>query len=200
MNHQSAEVNTVTTAALDHMVDDPAKLPVHQDVELGWRLEEHGTLFTTLHRVVPGAIDSAGHGVSFTGNLDWTKPITDLVSRFNQFADQHRAAVPRSFYQPNYVESTPRWVPSQSRGRVTTQGFLSGAAVGRATTSQLQERRRLQVSERLVEARQQYAHQHYLETGDTREVLKAMDQTQAVAASALQHLAQQEGEDEWWEV
>jgi len=190
LNHQSAEVNTVTTAALNHMVDDPANLPVYQDVELVWRLKEHGTLYTTLHRVVPGPIDSAGHGLSFMENLDWTKPISDLVSRFYQFADQQEVSVPRSFYQPNYVES-----PSQERVN-TTQGF-SGGAVGRATAS---ERRRLQASQMLVTARQQYAHEEYLETGNTREILRAMEQSQAVAASALQHLAQQEGADKWWDI
>lgn len=194
LNHQSAQVNTVTTAALNHIVDDPANLPAHQDVELGWRLGRNSTLFTTLHRVVPGPIDSSGHGVSFTGDLDWTRPISDLVSRFNQFADQQEASVPRSFYQPNYVE------PPSLRERVitTTQGFLSGAAVGRATTTS--ERRRLQASQRLVAARQQYAHDEYLETGNTREILRAMQQSQAVAASALEHLAQHQGADKWWDV
>lgn len=197
LNHRSAQVNTVTTAALNHIVDDPAKLASHQDVELGWRLGQDGTTFTTRHQVVPGPIDSAGHGVSFTEDLGWTTPINDLVSRLNHFADQQRAAVPRPFYQQTYVLPSAPWLPSRSRGQVTTPRFLSGAVVGRATTSQLRERRRLQASERLVEARQQYAHQHYLETGDASEVLRAMDQTQAVAASALQHLAQQE---ERWEV
>jgi hypothetical protein len=172
------------------MVDDPANLPAYQDVELGWRLKENGTLYTTLHRVVPGPIDSVGHGVSFTENLDWTRPISDLVSRFYQFADQQDASVPRSFYQPNYVES-----PSRERV-IPTQGF-PGGAVGRATTS---ERRRLQASQMLIAARQQYAHEEYLETGNTRDILRAMEQSQAVAASALQHLAQQEGADEWWDV
>lgn len=194
LNHQSAQVNTVTTTALNHIVDDPSTLPAYQDVQLSWRLNDNGTLFTTLHRVIPGPIDPSDHGVSFTGDLDWTRPITDLVSRFNQFADQQEAFIPRSFYQPNYVG------PPSLRERVittTSQGFPGGGAVGRATAP---ERRRLQASQRLVAARQQYAHDKYLETGNTREILRAMEQSQAVAASALEHLAQHEGADEWWDI
>ncbi|KAK1831104.1 hypothetical protein QBC39DRAFT_97919 [Podospora conica] len=196
LNHQLAQANTVTPAALNHIVD-PAKLYAHQNVELGWRLHESGTLFTTLHRVVPEPIDSAGHNISFTGNLEWTTPITDLVNRFSQFADQHETSIPRSLpNQPNYAESLLRRVGSQSPESVTTpQGLLGGATVGRATAS---EQRRLQACQSLVEARQQYAHEKYLETGDTQEVLKTMQQSQVVAASAFQHYLHQEGADEWW--
>lgn len=62
LNNQQAGVNTVTPA--------PATLNAHQDVEPGWRREEDGILFTNPHRVTPKAIDSAGHGVSFTENLN----------------------------------------------------------------------------------------------------------------------------------
>jgi len=211
--NQHTGINTVAPAALQHLFD-ATKLSQwarqqNLDAELGWRLTRDGPLFTTTHRIIPEGMDTTGPGVTFFGNMAWTHPITAYVTRFHQYAAEQEAALSRSLSansaypnQQNHVQPPLQRIrdlnPAVSRERGAAQGLPSGT-VGRATMShsRLQDRRRLQVSQRLVRAQQQYAREEYLSTGNTSEILRAMEQSQRVGAAAFQQRALDEGADEW---
>jgi hypothetical protein len=174
-------------------------------VTISWRLEPdgNGTLFETYHIATCGAPDRHP-GVFFSGNLDWAFRAANHIVEFNRDRDAVMAGLAFSS-----SPSSANYTPSQRGGTLATIPRSLGSGRGRTRLprhgsppsepaarvsreqQQQQDRRRAQTS-RLVQICRRHADDVFRSTGDTTEVVRALELSRMVAVSELQRQQQQQ--------
>jgi len=183
-------------------------------VTIGWRLKPDCILIETLHTVSRGLSPSRSHGVIFEGNINFALRAANHLESFTRTTEANIAAMSSSSYQilqPAFettyetaygnskVGETPgnaSWSQSTSPGRirsprygspVSDSGVTNHGTLTRATrrAARQHDRRHIQTS-RMVQTYKRYANDVFQSTGETAEVIRALELSRMLAASQLQ--------------
>lgn len=171
-------------------------------VTIGWRPKPDGVLVETFHALRCGQASSGSHGIIFEGNIDHVLRATNHIEDFTRTMDAKLAAMATSPFRSSsrlssssvderYSSLTPR-SRSSSRARslsprVRDPTSDSGAITRATRPTRHHDRRRIHAS-RLLETYKHYASGVYQATGDTTEVLRALELSRIVTASQLQNM------------
>lgn len=174
-------------------------------VTISWRLEPNGngTLFETNHIATCGTPDRHP-GVFFSRNLDWAFRAANHIAEFKRDRDAIMAglAFSSSSSSANHTPSQrggtlvsiPRNLGSgRGRTRLPRHGSPPSEPASRVSREQQQQqdRRRAQTS-RLVQICRRHADDVFQTTGDTTEVVRALELSRMVVVSELQQQQQQQ--------